>query len=203
MCVDHRRLHVAVPEQLLDRANVIARFQQMRGEAMPQRVRPNRFRDSNASSRFANGSLGHRLVEVMPAPLAQILARWRVPVYLGQADVSLAPWLPERELVARPGDGCTVTVGRLSMEWRIGSPFLDDNLVESAERFNIVGVSQRQSNRRAVLEFGIDWESHLLTPQAEDSRHQQLWRSGESRLRLEPLKPLDQRTVGGRKLIPA
>ena len=85
---------------------------------------------------------------------------------------------------------------------RIGSPFLDDDLVESAERFNIVGVSQRQSNRRAVLEFGIDWESHPLTPQAEDSRHQQLWRSGESRLRLEPLKPLDQRTVGGRKIIP-
>ncbi len=71
MCVDHRRLHVAVPEQLLHRANVIARFQQMRGEAMPQRVRPNRFRDSNASSRFANGSLGHGLVQVMPAPLSR------------------------------------------------------------------------------------------------------------------------------------
>ncbi len=38
---------------------------------MPQRVRPNRVRDSNAPSRFANGSLGHRLVEVMPAPLAR------------------------------------------------------------------------------------------------------------------------------------
>lgn len=69
--VDHRRPHVTMPEQLLDRANVVARFQKMRGEAVAQRVRPHRLRDADAASCFADGTLRHRLVQVMPALLAR------------------------------------------------------------------------------------------------------------------------------------
>ena len=38
MRVDHRRRHVRVAEQLLHRADVVAGFQQVRREAVPQRV---------------------------------------------------------------------------------------------------------------------------------------------------------------------
>ena len=48
--------------------------------------------------------------------LDRLLARWPVPVYLGQADRSLAPWLPNKELLARPEDGTTIAAGRLTVE---------------------------------------------------------------------------------------
>ena len=39
MRVDHRRLHILVPQQFLDGANVIAGFEQMRRKRMAQCVR--------------------------------------------------------------------------------------------------------------------------------------------------------------------
>jgi hypothetical protein len=38
VCVDHRSPHVAVAQQLLHRAYVVAVFDQVRGEAMAERV---------------------------------------------------------------------------------------------------------------------------------------------------------------------
>ena len=38
MCVDHRRAHIPVAQQFLDRSDVIAVFQKMSGKAMPERV---------------------------------------------------------------------------------------------------------------------------------------------------------------------
>jgi hypothetical protein len=35
MGVDHRRAHIPMTEELLNRANVVAGFQQMRGERVP------------------------------------------------------------------------------------------------------------------------------------------------------------------------
>jgi len=40
MCVDHRRADIAVPEQLLNGANVVVRPQQMAGETVPKGVWP-------------------------------------------------------------------------------------------------------------------------------------------------------------------
>ena len=37
--VDHRRLHVAVAQHFLDRADVIVGLQQMAGETVPERMR--------------------------------------------------------------------------------------------------------------------------------------------------------------------
>ena len=48
--------------------------------------------------------------------LDRLLARWPVPVYLGQADLNLAPWLPPKELLARPEDGARIVAGRLTVE---------------------------------------------------------------------------------------
>ena len=40
--IDHRRLHVLMPEQFLNRADIIAIFQQVRGERVSQRVAAHR-----------------------------------------------------------------------------------------------------------------------------------------------------------------
>ena len=47
--------------------------------------------------------------------LEQILATWKVPVYLGQEDISLAPWLPSRDLLVDPEEGATLHAGRYSV----------------------------------------------------------------------------------------
>ena len=49
--------------------------------------------------------------------LEQILARWPVPVYLGEDDLDLAPWLPSKDLLAEPVDGQAVKAGRLNVEF--------------------------------------------------------------------------------------
>ena len=48
--------------------------------------------------------------------LDQILAAWKVPVYLGQEDVSLAPWLPAKNLLVDPEEGTTLQAGRYTLE---------------------------------------------------------------------------------------
>ena len=48
--------------------------------------------------------------------LDQLLARWSVPVYLGEGDRSLAPWLPSKDKLHKPDDGRTVPVGRFVVE---------------------------------------------------------------------------------------
>ena len=44
--------------------------------------------------------------------LEQILARWKVPVYLGAEDESLLSWRPSSDLVS-PDDGTSITLGAL------------------------------------------------------------------------------------------
>lgn len=48
--------------------------------------------------------------------LEQILATWKVPVYLGQEDVSLAPWVPPKDLLVDPEEGATLHAGQYSLE---------------------------------------------------------------------------------------
>ena len=47
--------------------------------------------------------------------IGQILAKWPVPVYLGHEDENLLSWRPPRERLTEPGDGRTITVGRLTI----------------------------------------------------------------------------------------
>lgn len=49
------------------------------------------------------------------AGIDRILTQWRVPVYLGEGDHSLLSWHPPSELLIRPDDGRTVSVGGLSV----------------------------------------------------------------------------------------
>ncbi|MBI4401079.1 MAG: MBL fold metallo-hydrolase [Nitrospirae bacterium] len=47
--------------------------------------------------------------------LDRILDRWRVPVYMGEADLSLLPWRPPQDLLAPAEDGRPIAVGRLTV----------------------------------------------------------------------------------------
>lgn len=47
--------------------------------------------------------------------LDQILARWPVPVYLGDGDFPLLPWKPPRERLILPRHDAVIKVGRLSV----------------------------------------------------------------------------------------
>jgi len=48
--VDHRRLHVGVPKELLDGADVVAVLEQVRGERVPQRVAAGVFLDAGGAN---------------------------------------------------------------------------------------------------------------------------------------------------------
>ena len=62
--VNHGRLHVAVPEQLLYGTDIVPGFQQMRGETVAERVGANWLGDSRRSGRLVYRALRHRLVQV-------------------------------------------------------------------------------------------------------------------------------------------
>jgi hypothetical protein len=74
--VDHRRAHVAVPQQLLNGTNVVAVLEQMRRERMPKRVRAGLLGQSHPSDGVLHGALEDRLVQVV----APSLSREAVPV---------------------------------------------------------------------------------------------------------------------------
>ncbi len=69
MGVNHCGSHVGVPEQLLNRADVIALFQKMRGKGVPQGVRAGWLRDVGLEPHIFDGLLENRFVEVAAAPL--------------------------------------------------------------------------------------------------------------------------------------
>lgn len=48
--------------------------------------------------------------------LERLVARWPVSVYLGEADLELAPWLPSGDVLAAPQDGTKIVVGALTVE---------------------------------------------------------------------------------------
>src|SRR5436189_6331193 len=68
--INHRRAHVAMPQELLDRPNVVSRFEQVRRERVAQRVTSRRSSNAGGPGRFLYGALGDRLMEVMSATLS-------------------------------------------------------------------------------------------------------------------------------------
>lgn len=65
--VDHRGADVAVAEQLLDRADVVAVFEQVGREGVAQRVAGDALGNAGCRAGAADGALEHGLVQV-PAP---------------------------------------------------------------------------------------------------------------------------------------
>jgi hypothetical protein len=69
MSVYHGCLHIPMSEEFLNRADVIAIFQQVRGKRMPQRVAVDRLGQPYGSRGLFDGSLQHRFVQMMPPVL--------------------------------------------------------------------------------------------------------------------------------------
>src|SRR5262245_64213809 len=71
MGVDHRRLYAAMAEQLLHRADIVARFQEMRREAVTQRVTGGRLAQARGNDGSAERALHDRFVEVVTAVVSR------------------------------------------------------------------------------------------------------------------------------------
>jgi hypothetical protein len=65
--VDHRGFDIAMAEEVLDRANIVAVFQKMSGEGMAERVAGHAFGDVGAAAGEANGFLEAAAAGVVPA----------------------------------------------------------------------------------------------------------------------------------------
>jgi hypothetical protein len=68
--VDHGRSHVSVPQELLNRKDVVAIFQQMSGKRMSQRMTARRFSNSCSEASLLHRLLHDGFVEVMTALLS-------------------------------------------------------------------------------------------------------------------------------------
>jgi hypothetical protein len=71
MGINHRRTHVSVPEQLLNRPDVMTGFEQVRRKAVPQRMACGGNGNAGGPGGILDGPLKDGLVEVMPAPLGR------------------------------------------------------------------------------------------------------------------------------------
>jgi len=69
--VNHGRTDIGVSEQLLNRADIVAIFQQMGGKGMAHGVRAGWLRDAGLEPCIFDGLLENRLVEVVPPPLSR------------------------------------------------------------------------------------------------------------------------------------
>jgi hypothetical protein len=70
MGVDHRRANVAMAQEFLHCANVIAGSQQVRGKRMPKRVACDSFGQSGLSDSLHNRLLDKRFVNMVPSLFA-------------------------------------------------------------------------------------------------------------------------------------
>src|SRR5690606_25519091 len=73
------RAHVAMAQKPLHRANVIPIFEQMGGEAVPQRMACSGFSDTGDSHGLLDRPLNHRFMQVMPTSNAGARINRRLP----------------------------------------------------------------------------------------------------------------------------
>jgi hypothetical protein len=89
---------VAVAEQLLDRADVATRLQQVRGECVPQRVRRGGLGDAGGADRVLDGALDRLFVQVVAPPYA---CTWVARGLRGGEHPEPAPGLARRRVLDR------------------------------------------------------------------------------------------------------
>ena len=64
--IDHRRFQILVPEQLLDRPDIISLVQQVGGKAVPKCVTAHRFLDSDVTHGLGHPALDYPILQVVP-----------------------------------------------------------------------------------------------------------------------------------------
>jgi hypothetical protein len=70
--IDHRRAHIAMTQELLDRTDIVARFEQVGRERVPQRVARRRPCIATGSRGVLDGALDDRFVQVMPSSVRRL-----------------------------------------------------------------------------------------------------------------------------------
>ena len=83
--IDHRRADIAMPQQLLDRPDVIPGLEQMRRKRVPKRVTGRRLCQPGTGRSQPHQTLRHTLVQMMPTPLPGLAIdvmprRWKHPL---------------------------------------------------------------------------------------------------------------------------
>jgi len=82
MGVDHHRLYVAMAQKLLDGSNVIATFEQVGGEGMPESVASGPLGQAGLHHRVPHGFLNERFIHVVAS---LFLCLWIHPaIFLGE-----------------------------------------------------------------------------------------------------------------------
>ena len=100
MGINHRRFHVLVPEQFLHRADIVAVFQEVGGEAMAEGMATGRLVNARQLGRLSDGSLRAGLAEVMAAYNAGAGVSREAP---GGEDVLPAPLFVSVRVLAFEG----------------------------------------------------------------------------------------------------
>jgi len=77
--VDHRRVHILVPEQLLHGPNVAPVLEQMRREGVAECVTRRLLGNSSSADRIPHGTRQHRLVQMVDPFLTPGELTWRTP----------------------------------------------------------------------------------------------------------------------------
>ncbi len=93
--VDHCCADVSVPEQLLDRPDIVPVFKQVSRERMPQRVARHMFRDRGLRGRVLDCALDPRFEKVVPVDIPvhgvrELTVRREYPL---PAPLPVGPWI--------------------------------------------------------------------------------------------------------------
>ena len=185
MGVDHGDAHVGVPEELLDRPDVVSGFEQVSGEGVSEGMALRRFGDPRGAHRALHGPLENRLVEMVSATLTCL----RVPIEArGREDPLPGP------VTSRAGVLPAESVGQLDVSGLFFNvlPVLEaDSLDVSGEGcFHLIRkngdsvLSSLSVSNQDLIPAEID----ILNPQARTLQHSQ---SGPiEKRRHEPWRPV-------------
>lgn len=72
VCIDHRGADIAMAEDFLDSADIVAIFEKMCGKGVTEGVAAGMLRYAGHQHRFMNGTLEHRSVDMEPSFLAGV-----------------------------------------------------------------------------------------------------------------------------------
>jgi hypothetical protein len=72
MSINHGCLHIRMPKQFLNRANVRPRFQKMCGKGVPKSVASHPLAKTQLAHRPANLFLQHRFMKMVPSPSCRL-----------------------------------------------------------------------------------------------------------------------------------
>jgi hypothetical protein len=114
MGVDHGRADIGMPQEFLNRADVVSVFKEVSRKRVPKRMRGRRLGDARPADGLFDGPLDHGFVEVVPLPLARLTVQ--VATARGEH-----PWVEALTLpsTARNERNRVISGAPISIGWRL------------------------------------------------------------------------------------